>query len=73
MPVTQWLRLAVERVAIADAVTNRQVALCFAEHRLEHLDPADRLLAATALVHELELVTADPRLLELDWLPTLEA
>jgi PIN domain nuclease of toxin-antitoxin system len=72
MPATQWLRTALERSGVADAATNRQVALRFAEHRLDHLDPADRLLTATALAHELELVTADPQLLELDWLPTVE-
>lgn len=31
---------------------------------LPHRDPADRFLAATALVHELTLVTADERLIE---------
>ena len=32
--------------------------------RLEHSDPADRFLAATAVVYDLTLVTADARLLD---------
>ncbi len=36
-----------------------------------HADPADRFLAATALVYELTLVTLDGRLVTTDWLPTL--
>lgn len=40
---------------------------------LPHQDPADRFLAATALVEELILVTADHRLLDHDAVPTLAA
>lgn len=38
---------------------------------LEHSDPADRFLAATAVVYELTLVTADARLLDGAGCPTL--
>lgn len=36
-----------------------------------HGDPADRLIAATALEHVCRLATADDKLIELDWLKTL--
>jgi PIN domain nuclease of toxin-antitoxin system len=39
------------------------VALRSRRVRVEHEDPADRFLAATAEVYELTLVTADERLL----------
>lgn len=37
----------------------------------EHEDPADRFIAATAIVHGAPLITDDVRLRGLDWLPTL--
>jgi PIN domain nuclease of toxin-antitoxin system len=38
---------------------------------LGHRDPADQVLAATALAHGLTLITLDARLTGADWLPTL--
>jgi len=37
---------------------------------LQHRDPADRFLAATALVYGLTLATIDDRLVSADWLPS---
>ena len=64
----QWVRLAAQSL--------REVALTqdivVAAHELElHNDPADRFLAATALVLGLTLVTADTRLLGLGNIATL--
>jgi PIN domain nuclease of toxin-antitoxin system len=42
---------------------NREVALETRAVRLERDDPADRMLAATARVFDLALVTADERVL----------
>jgi len=42
---------------------NYEVAIQSRAIDLEHRDPADRFLAATALVYDLTLVTADERLL----------
>jgi PIN domain nuclease of toxin-antitoxin system len=39
--------------------------------RLPHQDPVDRFLAATAIVYELTLVTADERLLRARGVPLL--
>ncbi|MBC7543868.1 MAG: type II toxin-antitoxin system VapC family toxin [Candidatus Sericytochromatia bacterium] len=39
--------------------------------RFQHADPADRLIAATALVHHAALVTSDGRLLQLPGLATI--
>jgi PIN domain nuclease of toxin-antitoxin system len=59
----EWIRSALERAPMEDAPFNREVALCSRQVSMEHEDPADRFLAATAAVYELVLVTADERLL----------
>lgn len=49
----------------------RDVALASRLVRLDHQDPADRFLAATAEIYELTLVTADERLLRAKGFRTL--
>ena len=63
---------------VADATANLREApltheIAFAAYhlRLQHQDPADRFLAATAQVLDLTLVTADERLLGLGEIATL--
>jgi PIN domain nuclease of toxin-antitoxin system len=46
-----------------DAPLNREVAILSRFIALDHEDPADRFLAATAALYELTLITADERLL----------
>lgn len=58
-----WVRRALREVPIRDAALTREVALISRSIDLPHNDPADRFIAASALVHELTLVTADERLL----------
>ena len=58
-----WVEAALSRVPMHEAALTREVALRSRAVRLEHQDPADRFLAATADVYELTLVTADERLL----------
>jgi PIN domain nuclease of toxin-antitoxin system len=59
----EWVEAALSRAPMHDASINREVAIRSRSVRVEHEDPADRLLAATADVYELTLVTADERLL----------
>jgi len=49
------------------------VALRAHEIDLGHRDPADHLIAATALVYGLTLMTVDARLVAAPWLPTRSA
>ena len=56
---------------LRDAPMTREVAIESRRVPLPHQDPADRFIAATALVHGLTLVTADERLLAVESLPTL--
>jgi PIN domain nuclease of toxin-antitoxin system len=58
-----WVEAALSRVPMHDAPLSREVAIRSRSVRLEHDDPADRFLAATADVYELTLVTADDRML----------
>lgn len=58
-----WIRRVLARVPFKEAPLNHEVALKSGSLSLAHQDPADRFLAATALVYDLTLVTADERLL----------
>ena len=54
-----------------EAPVTHDVAILSRQIDLAHQDPADRFLAATALVFHLTLVTADERLLATPDLPVL--
>ena len=68
-----WVAEALTHFPLREAPLNHEIALKSHEIQLPHRDPADHLLAATALVYELRLVTFDARLQGLGWLPTLSA
>lgn len=59
-PVT-WIRNAHRTVPFKEAPLNHEVAIQSRTIDLQHEDPADRFLAATAVVYGLTLVTADER------------
>lgn len=58
-----WMRHALRTWPHRDATLTREVALMSRTVDLPHQDPADRFIAASAVVHELTLTTADARLL----------
>lgn len=58
-----WMRNALVTRPIRDAALTREVALTSRSIEIAAQDPADRFIAASAVVHELTLVTADERLL----------
>jgi PIN domain nuclease of toxin-antitoxin system len=67
-PPGRWIDEALVRVPFDDVPLNRAVALAAPGLNLAHRDPADRFIAATAVVFDLVLLTVDPRLLGLRWL-----
>ena len=67
----QWVRRAITELPIREAPLNHEIAIRSESIRIGHDDPADRFLVATALVHELTLVTADHRLVKNRQVPTL--
>jgi PIN domain nuclease of toxin-antitoxin system len=58
------IRKMVQELPLREAVINQEVAIQSRYVDLPHQDPADRFLAATALVYDLVLVTADRRLFD---------
>jgi PIN domain nuclease of toxin-antitoxin system len=63
-----WVGAAFARLPLQEAPLTREVAIRSLEIDLGHRDPADHFLAATALTHELTLLTADARLAGQEWL-----
>jgi PIN domain nuclease of toxin-antitoxin system len=57
-----WLRVVFESIPFKEAVINHEIAIQSRNLNLLHQDPADRFLAATAIIYGLTLVTADKRL-----------
>ena len=66
-----WLSNALRKRPFREAAITHEVALQTRYLDLPHHDPADRILAATAVVYDLTLVTADARLLRSKSFPTL--
>ena len=60
----RWIRTALATRAMRELPLTHEIALRSRVVRLPHDDPADRFIAATAMVHGLILVTADRSLLE---------
>lgn len=61
----QWLDRELARFPLRDACLTRQVAIESRAISLPHReDPADRFIIATANVYDLDLVTADHRILD---------
>ena len=59
----RWIRRALQALPVREVPLTLEVAIASRIVRLEHQDPADRFLAATAKVFGLKLVTADAHLL----------
>ena len=59
-----WLDRALAAAPVAEAPLTFEVAMASRSIALDHKDPADRFIAASALVFGLTLVTADARLLD---------
>ena len=51
-------------LSFQEATLNHEVAMESLGIRLPHQDPADRFIAASAIVYELTLITADRNLIE---------
>jgi PIN domain nuclease of toxin-antitoxin system len=61
--VDDWIQEAMRKAPLKEAPVTHEVALETQHVRLVHGDPADRLIAATARLLHLTLVTADERLI----------
>jgi len=61
-PPADWVEHQLSRVPLRDAPLTREVAVVSRSLDLTHQNPVDRFIAATAVVYDLVLVTADDRL-----------
>ena len=68
-----WLAAVLEAFPVRRAPVDFDIAERAQHLTIEGCDPADHIIAATALERELTLVTADERLLDLNWLSAMQA
>ena len=67
----QLIRDALKNFPMKEAPLNTEVAIVSRELKLPHDDPADRFLAATALVYDLKILTVDKVLKKARGVPTV--
>jgi len=66
-----WIATALRRVPLREAPLTTEIAIASRKVSLNHPDPADRFIAATAIVGGLTLVTGDRRLFNVPELDVL--
>ena len=66
-----WIQNSLRQLDTKEAPLSNEIALLSRQLQLEHQDPADRFIAATAIHLQLTLVTVDRQLRKVDWLDTL--
>ena len=71
--IEKSIRDIFQKIPLMEAPINLEVAIQSRFVNLPHQDPADRFLAATAIVYDLTLVTADSRILAAEGVPVLSA
>lgn len=64
LPVENWIDEALRNAPMIEAPLTHRIVRQSCRIRLEHRDPADRFLLATAQALDLTLVTADARLID---------
>ncbi len=69
---SHWVKEMLDAVPVKEAPLNCEIAIASRTIDLSHQDPADRFIAATAIAHDLTLITADERLLSSGELRTLK-
>lgn len=71
--IRSWIDYAHYEIPVTELSIDRSVALTSRELVMDHRDPVDRFLVATALIHDLELATRDAVLIEAPEVPTIAA
>jgi PIN domain nuclease of toxin-antitoxin system len=71
--IEKSIRDIFQKIPLIEAPINLEVAIESRQVNLPHQDPADRFLAATAVVYDLMLVTADARIIAAEGIPVLSA
>lgn len=71
--IEKSIRDIFRQIPLIEAPITLEVAIESRQVNLPHQDPADRFLAATAVVYDLTLVTADKRIIGAEGIPVLPA
>jgi PIN domain nuclease of toxin-antitoxin system len=58
-PAREWVRRALADYAIEELPVTSEIAAMAPEVTVPHADPCDRMIIATAMAHQLPVVTAD--------------
>jgi PIN domain nuclease of toxin-antitoxin system len=66
-----WIHNSFQELNTQQAPLSHEIAILSRQLKLEHQDPADRFIAATAIHLDLILATVDHHLTKADWLKTL--
>ena len=67
----EWIQDSLEELKTKEAPLSNEIAILSRQLKLEHQDPADRFIAATAIHLGLILATVDNHLTKTSWLKTL--
>jgi PIN domain nuclease of toxin-antitoxin system len=66
-----WIQNSLQQLNTQEAPLSNEIAILSRQLNLDHQDPADRFIAATAIHLDLILATVDNRLTNANWLKTL--
>jgi PIN domain nuclease of toxin-antitoxin system len=69
-PIT-WIEESLQQIDIREALLSKEIAILSRQIDLDHQDPADRFIAATAVYYALTLATVDRHLVSATWLNTI--
>ncbi len=67
----EWIQDSLEELKTKEAPLSNEIAILSRQLKLEHQDPAERFIAATAIHLNLILAPVDNRLTKANWLKTL--
>lgn len=59
-----WMKNVLDSIPFKEAVLNHEVAMKSREIKLPHQDPADRFIAASAMIYDLILMTSDKNIID---------
>jgi PIN domain nuclease of toxin-antitoxin system len=66
LPPNQWFERAIDLHGLIELPVDHAIYICSVELPKIHLDPADRIMVATALAHNLAIITPDKHIQQYD-------
>ena len=73
VPIMTWVKKSIDNLNLETIALDHQVSISAYDSDITiHSDPADRILVATAREYSMKLITADKKILALDWVDTID-